>query len=205
MDTRANFIASIPLNGNLLDIGSSDGQTLKHFFELRPDLNYFATDREGNPENYPEGCKFHRGDIQLYPLPWQSNSIDAVTCMHLIEHLTDYSNLINEVTRVLKKGGKAYFETPHPKSLVLSSPSGKNVGTFTLNFFDDPTHIRPVVMGAFAELCRKKNLNIVKSGRSRNILFAILYFFLFFFPASRMKYICYIHFIGWSVYCIAKK
>lgn len=36
LDTRANVIARIPRGGALLDIGSSDGETLRHFLSYGP-------------------------------------------------------------------------------------------------------------------------------------------------------------------------
>jgi hypothetical protein len=49
LDTRAGFVAATPRGGSLLDLGSSDGETLGHFAELRPDLKFFATDLAGRP------------------------------------------------------------------------------------------------------------------------------------------------------------
>src|SRR5277367_3143450 len=49
LDTRARFVAGTPRNGALLDLGSSDGETLGHFAELRPDLRLFAVDKAGEP------------------------------------------------------------------------------------------------------------------------------------------------------------
>ena len=114
VDTRAKFVAGVPANGALLDIGSSDGETLRHLAELRPDLKYFATDLIGKPEAYPAGCAFHRGDIQTEPLPWKTGSLSAITCMHLVEHLHDLTLLAKETKRLLQPGGKIYVETPTP-------------------------------------------------------------------------------------------
>jgi hypothetical protein len=75
IDTRARFVTGTPAGGNLLYIGSSEGETLVHFAELRPDLKLFATDLAGSPEKYPAGCAFHRGDIQKDRLPWPAGSI----------------------------------------------------------------------------------------------------------------------------------
>ncbi len=43
----------------------------------------------------------------------RSMSVDAVYSFHLFEHITDLSGLLNEVARVLKKGGKCEIVVPH--------------------------------------------------------------------------------------------
>lgn len=205
VDTRARFVAGTPPRGTLLDLGSSDGQTLGHIAELRPDLRLFATDLAGKPENYPAGCQFQRADLERERLPWAPSSMDAVTCMQLVEHLRDLTLLLQEAARLLKPGGRIYFETPHPKSLTLSSPRGRAAGTFTLNFLDDPTHVRLVALGALAQQARSIGLEVVASGTSRNWLLAAAYPLFFFLPASRKKFIARVHWLGWSAYLIARR
>jgi len=45
-------------------------------------------------------------------LPIASNSVDAVVCEYLLEHVPNPQAVIDEILRVLKKGGKAYIATP---------------------------------------------------------------------------------------------
>ncbi len=205
LDTRARFVWSVPRGGVLLDLGSSDGETLNHIAQLRPDLRLFACDVAGQPEKYPPGCQFHRANLEHETLPWPDSTMDAITCMHLIEHLRELTVLLEEIARLLKPGGRVYFETPHPKSLVLSSPSGRAAGTFTLNFYDDLTHVQPVPVGKLAKLVHGVGLEVVKSGRARNWLFAACYPVFLFLPPSRRKYTARVHWLGWSAYMIAQK
>ena len=205
LDTRARFVAGVPAGGTLLDLGSSDGETLGHIAELRSDLRLLSVDVAGAPEKYPAGCQFQRADLARERLPWADASVDAITCMHLVEHLRDLTLLQSEVTRLLKPGGRVYFETPHPRSLTLPSPRGRAAGTFTLNFWDDPTHVRPVAVGALARTLRDEGLEIVASGVSRNWLFAASYPLFWFLPASRKKFTARIHWLGWSAYLIARR
>ena len=188
-----------------MDLGSSDGETLGHFAELRPDLRLFAVDLEGKPERYPAGCQFFRGDLERQSLPWPDHSMDAITCMHLVEHLNTLEPLFSEAGRLLKPGGRIYFETPHPKTLIYSSPQNEGAGTFTLNFFDDLTHTRPVPVGALAQYGRKVGLTILKTGISRNWLFALASGLYVFQKPSRKKYTALGHLRGWSAYLIAEK
>lgn len=195
LDTRVKFVNATPRAGALLDIGSSNGETLQHMAELRPDLHFFATDLAGEPEHYPAGCQFHRGDIQTQKLPWRDASLDTVTCIHLVEHLQDLKPLMQEIARLLKPGGRAYFETPHPKSLHVTSVPGSG---FPLNFYDDVTHVRVVPVAELASLAQNAGLRVVASGISRNWLFAASHLWYAWLPGSRRKYTAYLHWIGWS-------
>jgi len=205
IDTRANFVAKVQRNGSLLDLGSSDGETLGHIAELRPDLKLFAVDLNGTPERYPPGCQFHRANLESDRLPWPDATMDAITCMQLIEHLKDLSSLLLESSRLLRPGGSIYFETPHPRSLVLSSPRGESLGRFTLNFYDDPTHLRVVPVGVLANRIRTIGLDVVASGISRNWLFCAAYPAFAFLRPNRKKYTARIHWLGWSAYLIARR
>ena len=204
LDTRARFVAQSPRAASLLDLGSSDGETLGHIRELRPDLRLFAADKSGQPEKYPAGCQFSRTDFERDPLPWSDASQDVITCMHLVEHLRDVDPLLREVARVLKPGGRAYFETPHPRSLTLPSLRDAPV-PFTLNFHDDPTHVQLVTMATLAEKVRAAGLRVESSGISRNWLFAAAHPLFALLPPSRKKYTARVHWLGWSACLIAGK
>ena len=203
LDARSRFVAGAPRGGKLLDLGSSDGQTLRHMAELRPDLQFHAVDKQGQPANYPSGCRFERADLERERLPWPDHSMDAVTCMQVIEHLHDLDVLIREIARLLKKGGRVFFETPHLKTLTLPSASGAGAGLFTLNFFDDADHVQPVAMEALAERVRQAGLEVLATGTSRNWLLAGCWPVFMWLPPSREKFTAKAHWIGWSVYLIA--
>ncbi|MEK7642712.1 MAG: methyltransferase domain-containing protein [Patescibacteria group bacterium] len=50
------------------------------------------------------------GDI--HDLPLKDESVDAVICMNILEHVEDPQKAIKEMHRVLKKGGYLYLDTP---------------------------------------------------------------------------------------------
>jgi SAM-dependent methyltransferase len=204
LDTRARFAAQAPNQGAFLDLGSSDGETLCHFAELRPDLRLFAADKVGLPERYPKSCHFSRVDFEHDKLPWPDGSMDAITCMHLLEHLRDASLLLREIARLLRPGGRVYFETPHPKSLDLPSLRNSPV-PFTMNFHDDPTHVQIVELDTLAKQSQAAGLKPERSGLSRNWLFAAAHPLFVFLPPSRKKYTAQVHWMGWSAYLVAAK
>jgi SAM-dependent methyltransferase len=205
IDTRARFVNQTPKGGCLLYIGSSNGETLGHFAELRPDLKLYATDVAGQPEKYPPGCQFHRGDIQKDPLPWPAGSFDSIACIHLVEHLTSLDFLFKEAARLLKPGGRIFIETPHPKTVAIQSIPGAWAGTFPMSFYDDLTHTKPVATGVIAHAARGNGFKIISSGISRNWIFALSHLVFFLAPPSRQKYTAKLHFIGWSACLIAER
>ena len=189
----------------MLDLGSSDGETLGHIAELRPDLKLFAADKAGVPERYPPGCQFQPADFERDPLPWPDASMDAITCMHVVEHLRELSLLLSEIARLLKPGGRVYFETPHPKTLTLPSLRSAVGGGFTMNFFDDPTHVRVVPAEELANKVRQAGLRVETRGTSRNWLFATSHLVFRFLPPSRKRFTARVHWLGWSACLIARR
>jgi SAM-dependent methyltransferase len=64
-------------------------------------------------------------DLDQYPWPFESDSIDEVVMFHCLEHLIDHNRGMREVHRILKNGGIAKISVPH----------------FTWQYaYGDPTH-----------------------------------------------------------------
>lgn len=56
-------------------------------------------------------------DLRDLPLPIKSKTYDYVLLSHILEHLTDTTNLLNECVRILKIGGKMEIEVPYGDSV----------------------------------------------------------------------------------------
>jgi SAM-dependent methyltransferase len=205
LDTRAAFVSGTPKNGSLLDLGSSDGETLCHMSELRSDLKFASVDIAGRPAKTPPNTSFAQANLESDRLPWPDGSFDAITCMHVVEHLHTMTNLWNEVARLLRPGGRVYVETPGLESLTTPSPPESLRGKITLNFYDDPTHIDPVPVAILVSAARDAGLIPTRTGRSRNWLFTAAYPVLAILSRSRKRYVAKLHWLGWSVYLIAEK
>jgi 2-polyprenyl-3-methyl-5-hydroxy-6-metoxy-1,4-benzoquinol methylase len=125
--------------------------------------------------------------------------------MQLVEHLRDVVPMIREAARLLKPGGRIFFETPAPKTVTLPSARGTALGVFAYNFFDDRSHVRLVTAGSLAQMSAEAGLKIVRAGTSRNWLFAACRPFSFLLPTARMKFAALTNWVGWSDYLIARR
>lgn len=205
IDTRAEFVSRTPKNGSLLDLGSSDGETLCHISELRPDLKFACVDIAGSPERTPPNTSFAIANLEYDKLPWPDESFDAITCMHVVEHLRTVTNAWREIARLLKPSGRVYIETPGLQSVTTPSAPESLRGKITLNFYDDPTHIHPVPIASLVSAATDVGLTVKKTGHSRNWLFAAAYPLLSLLPTTRKRYVAKLHWLGWSVYLVAEK
>ena len=172
--------------------------------KLRPDLRFFATDLVGAPRIIPPAASSNGRICSGTGCLGQRVRWDAVTCLHLVEHLHDLTLLLQKTARLLKPGGRIYFETPHPKTLTLSSLHGSAVGTFPMNFRDDLTTCGWSRWDRWPTTCAGW-LEIVASGISRSWPLAAAYPLFVFLPASRQKFTARLHWLGWSAYLIARR
>jgi len=64
-------------------------------------------------------------DLDSYPWPFDTESIDEIVMSHCLEHLIDHNRAMKEIHRLLKIGGIAKISVPH----------------FTWQYaYQDPTH-----------------------------------------------------------------
>lgn len=123
-------------DGLVLDLGCGRGEWLEvlseHGFASRGvDLNSVMVG-----EARALGLDAVEQDAITHLRSLDSDSVSAVTSMHLVEHLP-YEvliRLVDEALRVLRPGGVLILETPNPENLT--------VGSYW--FYMDPTHRNPI-------------------------------------------------------------
>lgn len=115
---KARKIAAVLMNerddlGKLscLDIGCSGGIITHHLSKytgtiVGVDIDQKAVDK-ANQQFRSDNCRFQYADSMH--LPFADSSFDVVICNHIYEHVPDSQQLMNEIYRVLKKGGICYF------------------------------------------------------------------------------------------------
>ena len=70
-------------------------------------------------------------------LPFRSNSIDYIYCSHVLEHINNFEELLEEIYRIVKKNGKIHIVVPHfSNTLAYSDYTHKRFfGYFTFDYF----------------------------------------------------------------------
>ena len=52
-------------------------------------------------------------DLDVYPLPFKKNSVDFILASHILEHLKEPLDFLEECQRMLKKGRRMEIRVPH--------------------------------------------------------------------------------------------
>jgi trans-aconitate methyltransferase len=156
---------------SLLDVGCgnhSPAQTRKWF----PQCRYSGIDRESynldDRDKEAMGTSFAI-DLQKQSLsPVPDRAYDVILLSHVIEHLTNGLEVLAELAAKLAPGGRIYVEFPSERSLRLPSMKG------TLNFHDDPTHVRLYTVAEVRKVLESYGLEIVSAGRRRDMAHILL-------------------------------
>lgn len=155
----------------LLDVGAGSGSptATKKFFPL---CSYHGIDK-GNYRN--TDADFQAMDayyeMDLTELKFSSipdSFFDVIIMSHVIEHLHNGDKVIEGLLPKLKPGGYTYIEYPGIRSTKL--PSMRN----TLNFYDDPTHVRLYSVNEINRLVEQAGCEVLHSGTRRYWPFIVL-------------------------------
>lgn len=96
------------LKGSVLDVGCGDSPY--RFLLNENNISYQGIDIEGAKNfdyNNMEVVFFNGEDI-----PFENEKFDAIICTEVLEHVSNYQKLINEMHRVLKPNGTAIITIP---------------------------------------------------------------------------------------------
>lgn len=106
---------------------------------------YVNVDKDGQPDL--------AHDLELFPWPWEDDSVSEVVLSHVLEHLGEtteiFFQIIKELYRVCRSNAVIRIWVPHPRHD---------------NFIDDPTHVRRITPEGLELFSKKKNKKWIKGG-----------------------------------------
>lgn len=151
---------------SFLDIGAGNhSATLAKFWF--PNCRYTGVDRERDYNNSPDDFaamdEFFELDLeQLDYSVLPDASYDAILMAHVVEHLKNGDEVVRRLAAKLRPGGIFCLEFPGRRSPHLPSRRG------TLNFYDDPTHVRLYTHEEIAGVLKGEGLEIRRQGTRRD-------------------------------------
>jgi len=157
---------------SILDVGSGNHSASKTK-RLFPNCEYHGIDLQkdfnNDEKDYAAMSEFYEMDLTRLAFDnIPDNYFDYIRMAHVIEHLPNGDKVIAGLLPKLKKKGYIYIEYPGEKSTKLPSMEG------TLNFYDDPTHVRIYAVPEISNLLKTHQLKILSSGTRRNWAFLML-------------------------------
>jgi predicted SAM-dependent methyltransferase len=85
-------------------------------------------------------------DLEIFPWPFESDSVDHMVLSHVLEHLGQspkiFIEVMKEIYRIAKHNSLIYVDVPCPKSKY---------------YINDPTHVRPITPALFNIFNKKLN------------------------------------------------
>lgn len=150
----------------LLDIGAGNHSATKTK-KVFPSCEYHGVDLKKDYNNSDSDFKLMTAfyEMDLTKLDFSiipDNYFDGIWMVHVIEHLYNGDEVIKNLLPKLKSGGYMYIEYPGVKSTKLPSMYG------TLNFSDDPTHVRIYSIKELTQLFTAHNCVVKRGGIRRN-------------------------------------
>lgn len=151
----------------LLDIGAgnhSASKTKKWY----PQCEYHGVDLDKTYNNDEQDLLMMHAfyEMNLEALQFDvipENYFDFIMCAHVIEHLRNGDMVLEKLLSKIKPGGYLYVEFPGYRSTQLPSMYG------TLNFYDDPTHVRIYSVRELMNLFLRNGMKVLSGGTRHHL------------------------------------
>lgn len=104
-----------PQNRTIKLLHFAPEKSLYDFFSKHPNLEYFPCDLI--PEKFDFGKKIEVNKVDITDISFNDNFFDIILCSHVLEHVPDDKQAMNELYRVMSKNGSGIFQVPIDYSL----------------------------------------------------------------------------------------
>jgi ubiquinone/menaquinone biosynthesis C-methylase UbiE len=148
------------INSKILDIGCGSGYLLWKLY--KEGCNYYGIDMSCASLDLAK--EYVKADLKVadaHNLPFQDGYFDLIICTDVLEHFADDNRAVLEISRVLRKGGTAFFYTPTTSGILSKTPFVDLYHTSDENYMKD---YRYYDLEKISNLMKNKNFNIEMIG-----------------------------------------
>lgn len=149
-DFKVFYLPRVP-DGRLLEVGCGGGGLLKIMQELGWKTEGVDFDPAAVENALGKGLRVHLGGLK--EVNFSDNHFDAIAMIHLIEHVHDPVDLLQECRRILKPGGSVLIVTPNVSSL------GHRVFGSAWRGLEPPRHLHLFSKSSLNALAKKAGLD----------------------------------------------
>lgn len=145
----------VPAGKKVLDVGTGSGEFL-HILQ-KSGYDVYGVDPSSGAVEHAQatfGDRVKLGTLEQVAFPGEA--FDAITCIHVLEHVQNPDQTIAEIARILKPGGCVLIEVPHLDSLGFRLFGKQWLG------LDIPRHQYHFSDKALNNLLKKHQLQIVE-------------------------------------------
>lgn len=149
-----------------LEIGSGEGYML--IDASKTNWKVWGIDVSDNRINEARNSKINFETGNLLEKNYEGEFFDFVYMDSVLEHVPDPVRYINEIKRVLKKGGLLYLAVPNENALILKfrtlvfKLAGKKSDALSFKPFNHPYHINGFTKKSLLKLLKDNNFFILK-------------------------------------------
>jgi SAM-dependent methyltransferase len=133
-------------------------KSIKAYLQKHKNLEYIAGDKfeeEYTSFYYDQDVIY----MDLLKLKAEDDSFDGIICNHVLEHILEESIAINEISRVLKKGGWAILQVPYSNNTELTLNRETKSPKEREELFGQFDHVRLYGLD-YPEILRKNGLSV---------------------------------------------